>query len=136
MEANLASLYRELMDDPLRVAGPGELESDELCRTDSRTVVSAKHKRSIKMSKWDMFYQPGDEIHFECSCGREWVSTDRESACPACSQLDPTPESAIREDQADGASLRSGVGSSDAPFDSFERRDRLNDREWEEESHG
>ena len=28
-ETNLASLYRELMDDPLRVAGPGELESDE-----------------------------------------------------------------------------------------------------------
>lgn len=26
---NLASLYRELMDDPARVAGPGELASDE-----------------------------------------------------------------------------------------------------------
>src|ERR1035441_5120649 len=30
MERDIASLYRELMDDPLRVAGPGELESDEL----------------------------------------------------------------------------------------------------------
>jgi hypothetical protein len=71
MEIEIASLYRELMDDPLRCAGPGELESD----------------------------QPTEDLIYD--------------------------ESGL----VIGAA---GKLASDEPFDSFERRDRLNDREWEE----
>jgi hypothetical protein len=66
MESDLASLYRELLDDPLRCAGPGELESD----------------------------QPTEDLIYD--------------------------ESGLV------------IGAAAAPFESFERRDRLNDREGEE----
>ena len=71
-EPNLASLYRELMDDPMRVAGPGELDSDQPTE--------------------DLIY---DESGLVIGAAGKLVSDE-----PAA--------------------------------DSFERRDRLNDREWED----
>ena len=48
MESNLASLYRELLDDPLRTAGPGELDSDQptedLIYDESGLVIGAAGK--------------------------------------------------------------------------------------------
>ena len=48
MEHDLASLYRELMDDPMRVAGPGELDSDQptedLIYDESGLVIGAAGK--------------------------------------------------------------------------------------------
>jgi hypothetical protein len=71
----IADLYFELMDDPLRCAGPGELESDEPLD----------------------YCEPTDSLFF----GGEFRSYE-----PPFESFD---------------------------FESFERQDRLNDREWEEE---
>jgi hypothetical protein len=106
---DLASLYRELMDDPARTAGPGELASDELDPTPDASPAT------------------GTDTFFTTTAGSDTTLTYQWSENANGMVLNIK---GIWKGQEDGASLRSGVDS--PPFDSFERRDRLNDREWEE----
>jgi hypothetical protein len=96
---DLASLYRELMDDPARVAGPGELASTAT----------------------------GTDTFFTTTAGSDTTLTYQWSENANGMVLNIK---GIWKGQEDGASPRSGVDS--PPFDSFERRDRLNNGEWEE----
>ena len=90
-ETNLASLYRELLDDPARVAGPGELESDEPA-TDTGweplTVICARC--GIEGTSETFMLEEGDE--WECpACWErceavEVATSGHPSLCWNCSK--------------------------------------------------
>src|ERR1017187_6267947 len=101
---NLASLYRELMDDPLRVAGPGELDGDE-------PAPDACDHRWNFVKDW---YGDPNVINGTADCSF-W-------RCRKCGEESSTqPDDYIEPEPPERE-----------PFESFERRDRLNDRMWEE----
>jgi hypothetical protein len=132
----------DIPDDRARVAGPGELEGDELDPTPDASPSTGTDTffTTTAGSDTTLSYQwsenaNGMVLNIKGICkGQEdgaslGVGSSSSTTLPRTGAY--APEATCKHG-VHPYDCRDGCDPHDAPFDSFERRDRLNDKEWEE----